>query len=80
MGHAVVLTQIFKDHLYFLNSYGTDWGDNGFFRVENAEVLNAKFIEIYIEPKKYTDNQKNEFNIFYNGIKNILSKFLFEDY
>ena len=79
LGHAVVLTQIFKDHLYFLNSYGPNWGDNGFFRVENAEVLNAKFIEIYIEPKKYTDNQKNEFNIFYNGIKNILSKFLFED-
>ena len=79
LGHAVVLTQIFKDHLYFLNSYGPNWGDNGFFRVENAEVLNAKFIEIYIEPQKYTDDQKKDYNIFNNNIKNNLSKFLFED-
>ena len=79
LGHAVVLTQIFKDHLYFLNSFGPNWGDNGFFRVENAEVLNAKFIEIYIEPQKYTDDQKKDYNIFNNNIKNNLSKFLFED-
>jgi len=79
LGHAVVLTQIFKDHLYFLNSYGPNWGDNGFFRVENAEVLNAKFIEIYIEPQKYTDDQKKDYNIFNNNIKNNLSEFLFED-
>ena len=47
-GHAVVLTEIFKDNLYFLNSYGENWGDKGFFRVKNADVLKAKFIEVYI--------------------------------
>jgi hypothetical protein len=78
-GYAVVLTEIFNDHLYFLNSYGSSWGDNGFFRVKNAEVLNAKFLEIYIEPQKYTENEKNEYETFHNNIKNNLSHFLFED-
>lgn len=78
-GHAVVLTEIFKDHLYFLNSYGKEWGDNGFFRVKDAKVLNARFLEIYIEPQKYTGEQKDECDKFNENIKNNLSNYLFED-
>ena len=78
-GHAVVLVEIFKDHLYFLNSYGKEWGDNGFFRVKDAKVLGAKFLEIYIEPHKYTAEEKDKYNKFNKNIKNNLSKYLFED-
>ena len=39
IGHAVVLTSYNSECLTFMNSWGDKWGDNGFFRVENAEVL-----------------------------------------
>ena len=77
-GHAVVLTEIFLNHLYFLNSYGKNWGDNGYFRVKNAEVLNAKFMEIYIEPYNYTLEQRSKFEDLNNNIKNGISKELFQ--
>ena len=77
-GHAVVLTEIFLDHLYFLNSYGKTWGDNGYFRVKNAEVLNAKFMEIFIEPYNYTLEQRSKFEDLNNNIKYNISKDLFQ--
>ena len=39
-GHAVVLPSIEKNCLKFLNSWGPNWGDEGYFRIENEEVFN----------------------------------------
>lgn len=78
-GHAVILTQIFPDNLYFLNSYGNNWGDDGYFRVQNAEVLNAKFMEIIIEPYKYTDEQKEKFERVVTKVYETMNKNLFGD-
>ena len=78
-GHSVILTQIFPDHLYFLNSYGKKWGDDGYFRVQNAEVLNAKFMEISIEPYNYTDEQKGKFEQVVNKVYATISQNLFDD-
>ena len=56
-GHAVVLIGA-NGHLRFLNSYGSNWGDNGFFRIENSKVLeDMTFYEIYID-----ENNKNKLN------------------
>ncbi|KAJ4027617.1 hypothetical protein NW753_014483 [Fusarium oxysporum] len=38
-GHAVVLTRCDPQSLTFINSWGSDWGNNGSFSVENARVL-----------------------------------------
>lgn len=38
-GHAVVLTAVSPTGLTFMNSWGKDWGNNGFFKIENASVL-----------------------------------------
>jgi aminopeptidase C len=40
-----------SDHLYIMNSWGDDWADNGFFRIENADVLsqnhNCYFYDVF---------------------------------
>jgi aminopeptidase C len=46
-GHAVVLTSYNSKCLTFMNSWGQKWGDNGFFRVQNAEVLQLEFFDVY---------------------------------
>jgi C1A family cysteine protease len=38
-GHAVILMSYDFDHLRFLNSWGKDWGDKGFFKISDANVL-----------------------------------------
>jgi len=76
-GHAVILTSIYKDSLKFLNSYGTEWGDKGYFRIKDAEVLNAKFIEVYIDPKNFTTEEKNKFDDFGCVIKENVNLNLF---
>ena len=46
-GHAVVLTSYNSKCLTFMNSWGQQWGDKGFFRVKNAEVLQLEFFDVY---------------------------------
>ncbi|CAO2657759.1 Nn.00g038850.m01.CDS01 [Neocucurbitaria sp. VM-36] len=41
-GHAVVMVKCNPSSLTFLNSWGSDWGDNGSFQVENASTLEVK--------------------------------------
>ena len=58
LGHAVVLTSYNSECLLLMNSSGTSWGDNGFFRVENAEVLGLKFIDVFWKKDKLTRGEK----------------------
>ena len=46
-GHAVVLTSFNGECLRLLNSWGEDWADKGFFRVQKADVLRLRFIDVY---------------------------------
>ena len=46
-GHAVVLTSFNGECLRLLNSWGEDWADMGFFRVQKADVLGLRFIDVY---------------------------------
>lgn len=57
-GHAVVLTSYNSKCLIFMNSWGQDWGDNGFFRVQNAEVLRLEFFDVYWTDKDLTEREK----------------------
>lgn len=46
-GHAVVLTSYDAQSLRLMNSWGDDWADHGFFRVQNANVLpRLKFFDV----------------------------------
>ena len=47
-GHAVVLIRCDPKCLTFMNSWDTDWGDGGFFRVKDQTVLqNTTFFDVY---------------------------------
>ena len=60
-GHAVVLTSFNSHSLCLMNSWGTGWGDNGFFRVQNADVLNMKFVDVFWDESDLTPSEKGEF-------------------
>ena len=66
-GHAVVLTSYNNKCLIFMNSWGQKWGDKGFFRVQNAELLQLEFFDVYWTSDdlsegeiKYYDNYGSE--------------------
>ena len=46
-GHVVVLIKCDPEYLTFINSWGTNFADGGFFKVQNQAVLNLKFYDVY---------------------------------
>ena len=60
-GHAVVLTSFNGEHLRLLNSKGPHWGDNGFFKVQNADVLGFMFYDVYWEIEDLNKKEKTSF-------------------
>ena len=46
-GHAVVLTSYDAESFRLMNSWGDDWADQGFFRVQNSDVLGLKFVDVF---------------------------------
>ena len=60
-GHSVVLTSFDSEGLRLLNSWGEDWRDKGFFRVQNADVLGLKFIDVYRTEQDLTEEEQNYF-------------------
>uniref|UniRef100_A0AC34FA21 Peptidase C1A papain C-terminal domain-containing protein n=1 Tax=Panagrolaimus sp. ES5 TaxID=591445 RepID=A0AC34FA21_9BILA len=46
-GHAVILVKVTPEYLLLMNSWGSAFADDGFFRVENAAVLNMQFFDVF---------------------------------
>ena len=67
--HAVVLTHISKDYLKFLNSWGTDFADNGYFRIKSADVIDPEFFYIFWY---VSDLNNEEINYFNNYMQNLI--------
>ena len=57
-GHAVVLTSFNSEYLRLLDSRGSDWADNGFIKVQNADVLGFKFYDVYWEIEDLNEKEK----------------------
>ena len=78
-GHAAVLTHIEKDGcLKILNSYGSQWGDDSYFRVKNGDVLNMKFCEIYYDFSILEDKEKEKFNNWMKNVEGFIKHIFFE--
>ncbi|VDI61885.1 Hypothetical predicted protein [Mytilus galloprovincialis] len=58
-GHAVVVTSfnIRSLDLRILNSWGGEWADEGYFKVQNSQVLDFKFIAVYYTLKDLLPNE-----------------------
>ena len=60
-GHAVVLTSYDADSLRLMNSRGDDWADQGFFRVQNSDVLGLKFFDVFWTLDDLTKKEKKAY-------------------
>lgn len=58
-GHAVVLTNFNSDCLRFMNSWGVGWAEQGFFKVQDADVLGLEFIDVFWTIKDLTEEEKS---------------------
>ena len=79
-GHAVVLTHINKDYLKFLNSWGTNWGDKGYFKIENIDVFSPLCL-IYDVFWYVSDLNKEEityFNKYMQNLRKDINNYVFD--
>ena len=60
-GHAVVLTSYDAESLHLMNSWGDEWADDGFFRVQNADVLGLKFFDVYWYENDLSNQEKKAY-------------------
>jgi C1A family cysteine protease len=61
-GHAVVLVSYDNTCLKFLNSWGKGWGDNGFFRIKDSDVLcNMAFYDIFFYEKDLSQAERDNY-------------------
>ena len=58
IGHAVVFTSFDSQSLRLLNSWGETWGNMGFFRVQNADVLGLEFIDVFWKKEDLTEEER----------------------
>ena len=61
-GHAVVLTSYDAESLHLMNSWGDDWADNGFFRVQNSDVLGLEFVDVFWTLDNLSQREKRAFD------------------
>ena len=61
-GHAVVLTSYDAESLRLMNSWGDEWADDGFFRVQNADVLGLKFVDVFWTSDNLSKKEKRAYD------------------
>ena len=76
-GHAVVITKYDKDCFTVLNSWGEQWGDNGFFIIKDFSIfLSYRCFDVFFTLKDLTQYEIDEYNKFVERKK---KEFLEED-
>ncbi|CAB4038608.1 Hypothetical predicted protein [Paramuricea clavata] len=77
-GHAVVMTSYNSKCLTFTNSWGEEWADKGFFRVQNADVLGdqLEFFDVYWELDDLTEKEQEKYRKYGSEVAKRLIEFL----
>ena len=76
IGHAVVFTSFDSQSLRLLNSWGEIWGNMGFFRVQNADVLGLEFIDVFWETEDLTEEERTYYEKHGSDVAGTLMKSL----
>lgn len=63
-GHAVVLIRINPDYLCFMNSWGVNWADGGFFKVKDHKVLSLQFFDVFWTEDQLLSEEKEAYKIY----------------
>ena len=74
-GHSVVLVDFHDDVYTFLNSWGQNWGDKGYFRVQKG-AIKFKFLHVYWYESDLSPKEKEIWNQKYNNFKTRLNDLL----
>ena len=78
-GHAVVLTHISKEYLKFLNSWGKNWGDSGYFKIKDIDVLGPDycFYDIFWYISDLNNEEITYFNNYIQNLKKEVNDYIF---
>ena len=78
--HAVILIEVTKNYLRFLNSWGSNWADKGTFKVKTGKILkpyntkdNPKFYDIAYYEDDLTIEEKNYYANNNEYLRNLLN-------
>ena len=81
-GHDVLLIEINKDYVRFLNSWGSNWGDRGTFKVKHSNILkpfnsndNPSFYDIVFYEKDLNLEEKSYYSNNIEYIRNLISQY-----
>ena len=78
--HSVVFISIEENCLKFLNSWGKEWGDEGYFRLEKEDVIkNLYFIDVFWEEKDLDKKEIDTYNNNYLSLIEQASNYLSND-
>ena len=75
-GHAVVLTHIGPNYLKFLNSWGKDFGENGFFAVEPGVLNETRYFDVFWEETDLSKEEKEAYLKYIENGRRMVKKYL----
>ena len=75
-GHAVVLTHIGPNYLKFLNSWGKDFGDNGFFSVTPGVLNETRYFDIFWKENDLSKEEKEAYKKYIENGRRRVKEYL----
>ena len=75
-GHAVVLTHIGPNYLKFLNSWGKNFGVNGFFKVESGVLNNTQYFDVFWDESDLSKEEKEAYLKYIENGRTMVKEYL----
>jgi aminopeptidase C len=70
------LTHIGPDYLKFLNSWGKDFGDNGFFSVSPGVLIETRYFDVFWEESDLSNEEKEAYKKYVENGRRTVKEYL----